>query len=196
MKNTTNTRPHFVHLLSEERYEDLADKLETAIDSRVEYECEHDDAGGNYSHMPREGGWNYGSGPDRLKAWCDEHHGALAITKGEIEDLEDEILDWCEYRPGHMLENANRPHEFCVDSYAVGEVEEQFCFTDLRDMLDLEEGEELDFLPRVNEDRRFCLRWDRRTNEILSYTNTDSTWVFYVTREWLEDRLESLREEA
>jgi hypothetical protein len=184
---------NYIKMLTEERYEELADTFEQAIDSRVEYETEHDDAGGNYSHMIREGGWAYGNGPDRLLEWCHDHHPNLAITKEEIESLEDEILDWCEYRPGHMFDRTGG-NEFIVDSFTVGEVEEQFSFSYLCEMLDLDDDEGLDFVLRAKEDRRFCLRHDRRTNELLSYTNTDAVWVFYVTPEWIKDRLEGLRD--
>jgi len=30
---------------------------------------------------------------------------------------------------------------------------------------------------------------------VLSYTSTDAVWVFYVNKEWIKDRLESIRED-
>tara|TARA_R110000772_G_scaffold141371_1_gene251002 strand:- start:707 stop:1225 length:519 start_codon:yes stop_codon:yes gene_type:complete len=171
--------------MKNERYQKLAVILQTAIDSRVEYETEHEDTGGNYSHMIREGGWSYSNGPDRLKAWLKENE--LPNSKEFIESIEDDLLDWCECEPGHIFSNGTTKEKFIVDSYPVGEVEIQFCLPDLARILDTEEDEAREFSTLAEND--FCLR-PENDGGFLAYENTDSTWRFFITRDWVKDRIE------
>ena len=176
--------------MSEDRYEELAELLEKAIDSRVEYETEHTDAGSNYSHLPREGGWAYHNGDERLKEWMGEN-GLFIPTGRDWDYLVNEVLDWCEYEPGHIFSGGTTPEKFVVDSYPVGEIEDQYGFSDLCGLLDVYEDEGRQFVKRALEDRRFCLR-ENGDGGVLSYTNTDAVWVFYINREWMQSRLEDL----
>ena len=177
--------------MNKNQYEKFAEKLEKAIDWRVEYETTHEDAGSNYSHLPREGGWDYSNGPDRLLAWCEE--AGIDTDRAELVEIEDEILDWCEIEPGHIF-SATTPQKFIVDSYPVGEVEDQYCLPDLARLLDTDEETAREFAQLAMDDNRFCLR-PNGDGGVLSYTSTDAVWVFYVNKEWIKDRLESIRED-
>lgn len=187
--------------ITEEQYEEMADKLETAIDSQTEYACEHIDAGNAYAHLFREGGWAYNNGSDRLKAWLLDHHG-ITLTESQFEELEDEALDWCDMEPnskspwtiGHIFSSGMDKNRFIVDSFAVGEVETQFCLSDLANMLGTEEETAREFSARAMEDNRFCLR-ENGDGGFLSYDNTDATWQGVITKEWLQDRLETITAE-
>ena len=177
--------------MKSETYEGLAATLEIAIDAHVDYETGHEDAGSNYSHLPREGGWVYNNGPERLLKWC--RTNGVEITPEEIEALEDEVLDWCDIEPGHMFSNPEMEGKFVVDSYPVGEVEDQYCIGDLSALLGVEEAEALEFVAIAMEDRRFCLR-PNGDGGILSYTNTDACWNLVIDKAWVADRLEGIRE--
>jgi len=175
--------------MKDERYQELADILESAIDSRVEYETENQDAGNAYSHLPREGGWSYSNGLDRLKAWVKEA-GIETPQWLDWEALEDEVLDWCEIEPGHIFSGGTSPNKFVVESFPVGEVEDQYCLSDLADILETNEDEAREFADLAMDDRRFCLR-RQRDGGFLSYTNTDSVWVFYVDKEWVLNQIDN-----
>jgi hypothetical protein len=170
-----------------ERYEELTELLQTAIDVQVEYETEHDDSGANYSHLIREGGWSYSNGPDRLKEWLAENE--LPNSKEFIESIEDDLLDWCEYEPSHIFSDGTTKEKFIVDSYAVGEIEMQFCLTDLATVLDTTEDEAREFSKMAQPENDFCLR-PERDGGFLAYENTDAVWRFFITPTWVKDRIE------
>jgi hypothetical protein len=175
--------------MKEARYEELADMLEKSIDWRVEYETKHDDAGAAYSHLPREGGWSYHNGLERLKGWI-ESNGIEVPTGFDWDELENEVLDWCEYEPGHIFSGGTTPSKFIVDSYPVGEVEDQYCLGDLARLLETDEGETREFARLAMKDNRFCLR-PNGDGGLLSYTNTDAVWIYYVDKEWVLDWIDN-----
>ena len=172
--------------MNEERYEELADKFESCIDAHVEYETEHEDAGDAYSHLPREGGWDYGNGRDRLVAFLEEHE--LPTDESLIDELEEWLLDDCPIRPGHIFDRVS-DSAFWVDSYAVGEVEDQYCLPDLARALDIDESEALAFAAMAMGDNRFCLR-DNGDGGVLSYTSTDAVWVFEAPLSDIKERIQ------
>lgn len=174
--------------MKQEQYEAFADLLEAAIDARVEYETEHDDAGAAYSHLPREGGWSYSNGLDRLKAWIEEN-GIEIPAAFDWEGLENDVLDWCDIEPGHIFSGGTTPTKFVVDSFPVVEVEDQYCLPDLASILETDEETAKEFADLAIEDRRFCLQ-PNGDGGVLSYTSTDSVWLFCIDREWLEYRIE------
>lgn len=178
--------------ITEEAYDAFADVLEEAIDARVEYETSHQDAGGAYSNLPREGGWDYSNGDDRLKAFLDAHD--IRLAPSEFESLVESILDDCEIRPVHMF-HSPADHEFTVDSYAVGEVEDQYCLPDLARLLGTDEDTAKAFAEMAMEDRRFCLR-PNGDGGVLSYTSTDAFWQFYVDVDWVRERVGWMREDS
>ena len=176
--------------MNEERYEELAEKFEALIASHVEYQTNHDDAGAGYAHLPREGGWAYHNGDDRLREWMAENE--FPIPEGRDWDcLIDDVLDDCDYEPGHIFSGGTTPEKFVVDSYEVGEIEDQYCFDDLCRVLEIDGEECSAFVALAMKDRRFCLKANG-DGGVLSYTNTDDVWIYYVDRDWMALRLESI----
>jgi len=173
--------------MKNERYDELADKLETAIETQVEYECEHEDAGNNYSHLFREGDWSYHNGLERFTEWLLEFHN-LTIPEDQLEHLEDELLDWCTMESGHIFSGGTDKSQFVVGSFAVGEVESQFDFPMLLEILECTEDECQGFIILALEDNRFYLCKDG--DGVLSYSNTNAVWQGVVNIDWVKDRLE------
>jgi len=174
--------------MKSERYNELADRFEEMIDSNVEYETEHEDAGDSYSHLLREGGWCYNNGLDRLKEWMSEND--ILVPDGfDWEELEDEVLDWHEMEPGHIFSGGSDCNRFVVDSYPVGEVEDQYCVSDLSQWLEISKGETVEFIDLAMSDNRFCLS-DNSGDGVLSYTSTDAVWIACVSKRWVQDRVD------
>ena len=173
--------------MTTERYDEFADKLESAIETQVEYECEHKDAGDEYSHMFREGDWLYSNGLERFTEWLLEFH-SLTIPGDQLEHMEDEILDWCNMEPCHIFSGGTDKNKFVVGSFAVEEVESQFDIPMLIELLECTEEECKEFIILALEDNRFCLHKDN--GGILAYTSTDAVWQGTVNIEWVKDRLE------
>lgn len=178
--------------MTKEKYSELTDVFEGEIDRHVEYETTNQDAGDAYSHLAREGGWAYTNGLDRLKQWMSENK--IDVPNGfDWDDLEDEVLDWHEMEAGHVFSGGSDSNRFVIDSYAVGEVEDQFCIADLARLLDISDVEAREFAKLAMNDNRFCLK-DNYGDGVLSYTNTDAVWIAYVSKEWVIERVEWQRE--
>jgi hypothetical protein len=159
--------------------------FEQAIDDRLEYECEHDDAGNAYSHMPREGGWQYNEGDSRLKAWLKKNE--LTIPE-DFESFVDEVLDWCNINPGHQFSNPEMNGDFVVDSYPVGEVEEQYSLKDLASLLDTDTSTAKEFAEMAVKNG-FSLNHSRYGGVYYTCTATDAVWNFTIDVEWAKDRI-------
>lgn len=172
--------------ITEEQYEKFAELLEESINAKVEYQCEHDDAGNAYSHLPREGGWQYNKGDSRLKAWIKKNE--LTIPEEDFESFVDEVLDWCNINPGHQFSNPEMNGDFVVDSYPVGELEDQYCIEDLASLLDTDIITAKEFAAMAMKDNRFCLK-PNGDGGVLSYTYTDAVWNFTIDVEWAKDRI-------
>jgi hypothetical protein len=177
--------------MNEEQYETIADAFEQSINAQVEYETTHDDAAGNYYHMPREGSWTYDNKDKELKEWIEEQ--SIDLKGVDIELVSEFILDNFEHEQGHAFGNwQSDDNRFFVAGYAVGEVEDQYCFDDWECSGIFESEEQMrEFAKLAKDDRRFCLTVGDR--DILSYTNTDSYWNFICSKEsileFIEDSL-------
>jgi len=179
--------------MTKQRYNELSDQFASLIDGRVEYETTHADAGDGYAHLARQGGWQHGNGLDRLKEWMSENE--IDVPNGfDWESFEDQVLDWHEMEPGHIFSGESDSSRFVVDSYAVGEVEDQYCLSDLSMFLEISEEEAGEFLELAMDDNRFCLR-DNYGDGVFSYVNTDSVWIACVSKEWIIERIDWAREE-
>ena len=174
--------------LDKEKYERFADIFEASIDERVDYECNHDDAGGNYSHLPRDGGWIYSNGDDRLKAWLKEND---IKPPADFDRFADDVLDQFEIEAGHIFSNPEGSGSFVVDSFPVGEVEDQYCIEDLASLLETDIETAKQFAIMAMDDNRFCLN-ENGDGGLLSYTSTDATWNFTITKEAICDILEDI----
>lgn len=175
-----------IEAITEEQYEKFAETLETAIDSHEEYETTHTDAGDNYSHMPKEGGWCYYNGADRLKDYVSRVL-EVELTDADLETLSDYVLDGFECVPGHIF-SYETDSAFRVDSYPVGEIEGQYGLTDLARLLETDEETAREFADKAMGDNRFCLRRES-DGGFLSYTNTDAVWIMEVKQDDLGEML-------
>tara|TARA_R110000796_G_scaffold167313_3_gene284204 strand:+ start:7731 stop:8282 length:552 start_codon:yes stop_codon:yes gene_type:complete len=177
--------------MNEKEYGRLANLFEQSIEGREEYETKHTDAGNNYAHMLRDGDWCYSNGDDRLKAFLTEHD--IITTPGVLEQLTDWCLDWIEPTPGHIFSRVGGD-VFHAAGYTVGEVEDQYCLTDLADLLDVEDSDAIEFVALAMDDNRFCLR-PNGDGGVLSYTNTDATWEFNITANEIREMVEEWTKE-
>lgn len=170
-------------MITEDRYERLADSLEEAINSHVEYEEEHEDAGDGYSHLPREGTWTYGNGDERLADYIKEHE--IKTCGLGIDTIADLLLDNFEMQSGHIFGHGGNQSDFVVDSFSVGEIEDQYCFDDYERLGFENEDEMRAFAEIAKDDNRFCLRVS--DYDILAYTATDAVWHGLIGKDTLQE---------
>ena len=182
--------------MNAKKYEELADEFERAIDGHVEYETQHVDAGNAYAHLLREGGWHYHNGEHRLMEFLSANE--IACSPAVLEELIDHLLDWSEPQPRATWCAGSTKSTFVVESFAVGEIEDQYSLPDLANGLETDENTAREFAQLAMADSRFCLRANG-DGGVLSYTYTDSVWSFEITvseirdlvAEWTADELEA-----
>lgn len=97
--------------------ESFIQNAKTLIETWVEYEESHQDAGDNYSHLASEGNFDYYNGESRLQEYCDET--GIDISCIDIDRLAEGVIFW-----GYMAKGESYdPHKrFLVASYQVGEI--------------------------------------------------------------------------
>lgn len=129
-------------------YERFHNFLEKLIESRTEYE-EHGDAGDNYAHLVKEGP---GIDEERFNYWLEDNE--IIVPKEIRETLKEKIYDTFEMETGSVF-GCSKSNVFVIDSYEVGEIEEQFELSMLREEFGkfargfwLKEGTEKDFCLR------------------------------------------------
>lgn len=112
------------------RIEALTEKLDEALATRLEHAETHPTAGDAYAHLPREGGWAYNNGDKRLAGWM--RRTGIDGRGLEIEEISDLVLDNFRMEPGSILDPTHGDDDlFLVDSFPVGEIEEQVNFTEI-----------------------------------------------------------------
>jgi hypothetical protein len=176
--------------MNDTRYNEIADKLEQAIEASLEYNEKHGDAGDAYSHCPYEGSYDYNDGGRRLKEFLEAN--SIDLQGVDFDVLQGFVLDNFEMLAGSIygcykttenrMDGTSSHFELC--SFAVQEVEDQFCADCpwTLDALGLESVEEFnEFAKLADEDARFCLRVSE--GEILSYTSTDAVWFAAISKE-------------
>ncbi len=114
----------------EARVEALTEKLDALLEARLEWAETHKDAGDAYTHLPREGTWDYNNGDQRLAGWM--RRVGIDPRGLEIEEISDLVLDNFRMEPGTILDPTHNDDDlFLVDSFPVGEIEEQVRFAEL-----------------------------------------------------------------
>lgn len=96
-------------------------KLDEIMEERVEHATSHEDAGGNYAHMPAEG--DTADQSARLWEFC-QRLGVPFHDRYGVDELWDIAHDAMRMVPRHMF-SATPDDVFSFDSYAVGEIEDQ-----------------------------------------------------------------------
>lgn len=178
----------------QDTYENFLQFLRDDIARRVEYETEHQDAGDAYSHMPREGGFDYGNGEDRLREYLEENE--IVLPDGvEFESLVDYVLDNFRMSPGHIYGPYDNGKPFSIDSYPVGEIEMAFDLSALeKEFGTFARG----FWLKALADSEFCLRGDMSGEyaQGYAYESTDAVWYALMDsndiREWISWEVEAL----
>ena len=165
--------------------EKINEAISLALDSHVEYETTHSDAGDGYAHLPREGGWMYHNGMDRLRAFMVENEIETTLDDETLEDL---VLDNFEMTTGHTI-CPPASDVFGVDRFAVGEVELILEYSVLSEMTGLNITKARMEAIALNS-REHCLK--ACTDVLLAYEVTDSTWDATITAKTL---IELIKEE-
>ena len=158
---------------TEEQVDAAIALVNSEVAERLEYEETHEDAGDAYSHMPREGGFDYGDGPKRLVEFCKEHD-----IPGNAESVADVVLDNFRMVPGHMFSTDifNNWDIFVVDSYHIQEHE-----IDLNYLV--ESGQiSWELLMHISDD---CDSYITGTG--YAYVTTDSVWFAVIDAESLSE---------
>lgn len=159
----------------EERAAELTEKIDAEMRARLDYAETHKDAGDAYTHLPREGGWSYSNGDDRLAGYM-RRTGVDAKGLG-IEEVSDLVLDNFRMEPGTIIDPTHgRDDLFLVDSFPVTEIEEQIYLSDLdKDATDAEWAE-----AKGRAEAHF-------SDNDMAYMTSDRVWYAVIDRETIED---------
>jgi len=180
--------------LTEDQKQAIINAVDSITESSYEYNTEHKDAADGYSHMIREGDFDYCLGEERLKNWLLEND--LEIPKDQAwEILLDWVLDCCEPKPDSIYREHNGVNKpFSVSCFAVGEIETQVDFDEIRNCLDFEIDDSELFEACTELQREFDTCVHVNKDYLLCYQSTDACWNFEVPVEtmktWLEDAIE------
>ena len=98
----------------------IIEKAQAIVESRLEYEEFHADAGDAYAHLASEGDFDYHNGESRLVEYCLEM--GIDLTGVEIDRLAEDVIFWSRMTPGC---DYDPQAPFLVASYAIGEIEIQ-----------------------------------------------------------------------
>lgn len=149
--------------------------IQDELNARLEYETEHKDAGDNYSHLPREGGWRYNNGDSRLAEFMEENE---IDTKGlDIDHIADLVLDNFKMESGHIF-SGQKDDVFTVDSFPVGEIEAQIDYDYIADATGY----------RLTKKRAKTLGLDHANDDnLLAYESTDSVWFAVIAADEIQE---------
>jgi hypothetical protein len=100
--------------------ETVIEKAKAIVESRLEYEETHIDAGDAYSHLASEGDFDYHNGESRLVEYCQEM--GIDLTGIEIGRLAEDVIFWSRMESQRDYDPAK---PFLVASYQIGEIEIQ-----------------------------------------------------------------------
>jgi hypothetical protein len=153
------------------------------IESRVEYETTHQDAGDNYFHLAGEGSFDYYNGDDRLKEYCKGM--GIDIDGLDIYTLAQDVIFWGRMQVGGAYCSKQ---SFLVASYPVGEIEIQVDDDDIGAR----------FTPYlINKLNRHCDAYfthHNRDGYAFAYVATDSYWEHVCDPDTIRDIVENLRD--
>ena len=168
-----------------------------------EYHCTHEDSGSNYAHLVAEG-----YHPDQSERLLQEIQDSETMFSGEInrddlnkltvewiqEELQD-LIDDPEMRPGHIFV-PSYTDAFIVDSFPVGEIEEQIEFTTMIETIERDHGITVtreDIKQVIQEDRSCATldRWNENSDHFYMYINTDAVWYAVIPVSLVEERIKS-----
>tara|TARA_R110000824_G_scaffold119350_1_gene273431 strand:- start:1247 stop:1756 length:510 start_codon:yes stop_codon:yes gene_type:complete len=154
------------------------------IESQVEYETNHIDAGESYSHLASEGDFDYHNGDDRLSEYCADM--GIDLTGIEIDRLAEDVIIFASYMtPGEPFDYKKR---FLVASYEVGEIEIQVDSTEI--------GARFTpyIIDKLNRETYAYWRSDYSKDTAYAYIQTDSYWDQVADEQTIRDLVEAQKE--
>ena len=179
--------------MKQERYNEIAEKLIQAIDSQVEYNERHQDAGDEYAHLPFEGGWDYNGTDKKIREYFKNERNTYIgdeIAEAIAEKVRD--YDLIEMRPGSVFGMYGTESDCIeVEAYPIQEMEMQFYADDswVHGLLDCTEEEFKEFWDLAKQDNEFCISGD------CCYACTDAVWFAVVTLESIQEMYEEVLEQ-
>lgn len=170
-----------MNTLTEEQADKVAEYLNGIIDQQTEYAESHEDAGNDYSHMPRES-WVH---DQELKQFmADNQIGYRGLDLDQVSDL---YLDNFEMVSNHMFSSTDSK-VFSPFSYPVGQVEIQIELSTVANELEVTVEQLIDVLVT-----RFNLR-EPACDTAELYGNSDMFWTAemsaYALQELINDTSE------
>lgn len=165
------------------KFSAMVEAINEYVESCVEYETSHIDAGNNYSHLPSES-WN-SDHESRLTDYCKEK--GIVISGLDIDAISDCVLDSFHMESGHMWSAGNGG--FLLDSYPLQEIEIQI----ESDIIGRYFHTKL--IERLNRKCDCFLRYsDKKT--AFAYVTTDSLWDAVLSEKALRAIVETLRRDT
>lgn len=156
----------------------IQDAIQAELDWRVNYESEHQDAGDNYSHLPKEGSWDYSNGNDRLLAFIAENE--INTSGLDIDCLSDLVLDNFKMESGHIF-SGSTDGVFNVDSFPVGEIEAQIDYAQIKEITGY----------RLTAKRAKKLGFNHCSYDcLLAYESTDAVWLAVISASELQELID------
>lgn len=162
------------------------EQINSLIADRVEYEEEHPDAGGNYSHMLGE-------------SWHSEHDRRLADQLAELgidhssvdfDQLAEDVIFWAEMVPSHIYDASPKSGTILLDSYMIGEIEIEISAEELgiaelsREICDQLNKSCDAYFSHCSADRCFA------------YVSSDRSWDTQISAEMVQHLIAELVERA
>ncbi len=172
--------------------------LEDCDKAYLEYEETHGDAGAGYAHVLVES-WRNGYAKRPFIDYAKEHTDCSEQELRELVKRFGNDAEWSiEFKPGHIFSCQVPPEEgIVIDSWDLGEVENQYEVSVIAEHLDCEEEEVRALVRQARQEHNFCIgsiyREDFQTFE--TYQTTDAVWLAVVPRSWFDDTLSEIREE-
>lgn len=155
------------------RIEAITEKIDALMTARLDDAETHKDAGDAYTHLPREGTWEFNNGDQRLAGWM--RRVGVDPRGLKIEEVSDLVLDNFRMEPGTILDPTHNDDDlFLVDSFPVGEIEEQVEKAELAPGASPGEWEAAKAAAEAH------FRGD------LAYLSSDRVWYAVIDREVLE----------
>jgi len=170
--------------------------LEKLIESAVEYEETHQDAGDSYAHMPLESAIHICSNRcQELIDYCDDYFsrfdtaGYRPTNKRFAFGVLSELLETFEMTAGTIyLSSANG---FVIDSYCVGEIETQIELCTIA----YDSGIARDVVESILRDdpsvsNQFCIAYNEHDTDCLwAYQSSDAVWYAVSDDEQIRDAI-------
>lgn len=100
--------------------ETIFERAQYIVESRLEYEETHVDAGDAYSHLASEGCFDYHNGESRLAEYCQEM--GIDLTGVDVDRLAEDVIFWSRMQSQCDFDTSK---PFLVASYEIGEIEIQ-----------------------------------------------------------------------